>query len=69
MLSYARAFALAEKNGLKIYNIIRGRAYTNMQCGGYITTRTIDKLCAALNCQPGDIVEYIPDDKTDAPTA
>lgn len=23
----------------------------------------IDKLCAALNCQPSDIMEYIPDDK------
>ncbi|MBP2642592.1 MAG: putative transcriptional regulator YozG, Cro/CI family [Firmicutes bacterium] len=21
----------------------------------------IDRLCAALNCQPGDIMEYVPD--------
>lgn len=24
---------------------------------------TLDKLCAALDCQPGDILEYVPDDK------
>ncbi len=22
---------------------------------------TLDKLCEALNCQPGDILEYLPD--------
>lgn len=22
---------------------------------------TLDKLCAALDCQPGDILEYVPD--------
>ena len=26
----------------------------------HIDTRTIDKICDALNCQPGDIMEYIP---------
>lgn len=25
--------------------------------------RTLDKLCKALNCQPSDILEYIPDDE------
>lgn len=24
---------------------------------------TLDKLCAALDCQPGDILEYVPDNK------
>ncbi len=23
---------------------------------------TLDKLCEALNCQPGDILEYLPND-------
>ena len=23
----------------------------------------LDRLCAALNCQPGDLLKYIPDDK------
>ena len=25
-----------------------------------IDSRTIEKICAALSCQPGDIMEYIP---------
>lgn len=29
----------------------------------YISLEVINKLCTALNCQPGDIMEYIPDDK------
>lgn len=28
---------------------------------GHTDTRTIQKVCALLNCQPGDIMEYIPD--------
>lgn len=26
--------------------------------GGHIDTRTIEKLCEFLNCQPGDIMKY-----------
>jgi len=25
---------------------------------------TLDKICAALGCQPGDILAYVPGDKT-----
>ena len=28
---------------------------------GNIDTRTINKLCRLLDCQPGDFMEYIPD--------
>ena len=30
---------------------------------GIIDTRTINNLCEYLNCQPGDLMEYIPDEK------
>jgi len=30
-----------------------------------IDSRTLDKICSALNCQPGDVIEYIPDPKED----
>ena len=29
---------------------------------GIIDTRTINRLCDMLGCQPGDIMEYVPDD-------
>ena len=28
-----------------------------------ITTDTVNKLCRLLNCQPGDILRYLPDEK------
>lgn len=26
---------------------------------------TLDAICKALNCQPGDILEYVPDEESD----
>lgn len=34
--------------------------------GGDVSTPTINKVCKYLNCQPGDIMEYIPDDPKEA---
>lgn len=28
-----------------------------------VPVNVMEKLCAALDCQPGDLFEYIPDDK------
>lgn len=28
-----------------------------------VSLEVIDKICKTLNCQPGDIMEYIPDSK------
>ncbi|MDQ0158336.1 helix-turn-helix domain-containing protein [Alkalibacillus salilacus] len=29
---------------------------------------TLENICKALNCQPGDIIEYLPDDDSDDST-
>ncbi|GIP49006.1 transcriptional regulator [Paenibacillus sp. J53TS2] len=29
----------------------------------YVSLEIIDKLCSALNCQPGDLLEHIPDNR------
>ena len=31
--------------------------------GDVVTTETIEKICNYLNCQPGDIMEFVPDIK------
>jgi len=31
----------------------------------YIDVRTLERICAALNCQPGDVIEYVPESKED----
>lgn len=30
---------------------------------GGLDSKTISKICKALNCQPGDLMEYVPDEE------
>lgn len=65
-LSYEKLFALMKEKGLTTYkirkdNIISQSALTALKNGKSVTTETIEKLCKALNCQPGDIMEYVED--------
>lgn len=48
-------YKLREECGLDSKTIRRLRANENME------TKTLNKLCAALNCSLEDIAEYIPD--------
>ena len=61
MINYNRALELIKQNNIKLYKLVGGNAYINILNNGHITTRTIDKLCSALQCQPGDLMQYIPD--------
>ena len=67
-IKYDKLIALMQKNGVTSYtmkkdNIIGQATYKKIIGGGDIDTRTIAKLCALLECQPGDILEYEPDSK------
>lgn len=45
-------------------NIMSQSAWQKIRTGeGIIDTRTINKICNILNCQPGDIMEYVEDDE------
>ena len=48
---------------LKKNKIIGQATYKKIMGGGDIDTRTISKMCELLNCQPGDILQYVPDDQ------
>ncbi|MBQ9841796.1 MAG: helix-turn-helix transcriptional regulator [Clostridia bacterium] len=48
-------YYLREKAGIDSKTIRRLRANDNME------TKTLDKLCTALNCRLEDIAEYIPE--------
>ena len=52
---------LALKTGLKIATVqaIGGREGYNTRLSA------IDKLCGVLGCQPGDLMEWVPDDPID----
>ena len=66
MLSYEKAFSLLSEKGYTTYKIRRAQilsanTWANMKDGKSIKTETIDRLCALLGCQPGDLMEYLPD--------
>lgn len=46
-------------------NILPQSTLQRLREGKPITTETIDILCQLLNCQPGDILEYIPDQESE----
>ena len=62
---YEKLIAKMEQEGYKIRKekIISESTLQNIREGKRITTDSIAALCGALNCQPGDILEYIPDEK------
>ena len=63
-MKYEKLFALMKEKGLTTYRIrkekiVSENALTSMRAGKSVTTDTIDALCRALACQPGDIMEYV----------
>ena len=66
MIVYNKLLSLMKEKGLTTYkirqnNVISQRAIASITHGGSITVETINKLCRALQCQPGDILEYVED--------
>ena len=65
---YDKLFKLLKEKGITTYkirkeNLISQASLTKMKNNeGNIDTRTLERLCKLLNCQPGDIMEYVPDD-------
>ena len=68
---YDKLFSLLKERGVTTYkirqeNIVSQAALTKMKNGeGNVDSRTLERLCAYLQCQPGDIMEYQPDIKED----
>ena len=63
-MKYEKLFALMKEKRLTTYrirkeNIISQSALTSLKAGKSVTTDTIAALCKALDCQPGDIMEYV----------
>ena len=72
-IKFDKLFVLLEKEGISTYkirkdNIVSQAAFQKMRTGtGDIDTRSINRLCAVLNCQPGDIMSYEPDTPPEPP--
>lgn len=68
-IKYDKLFLLMKEKGLTTYkirkeNIISQGALTSLRAGKSVTMDTIEKLCKVLECQPGDIIVYVPDNNT-----
>ena len=62
-IKYNKLFAILATRGLKKTDLIElahisAPTLAKLSKGETVTTEVISKLCQALNCQPGDIMEY-----------
>ena len=65
-MKYDRLFVLMKEKGLTTYRIRKERIISEgtlqkLREGQAVSTESLAALCKALNCQPGDIMEYVED--------
>lgn len=70
-MKYNKLFALLALRGMKksdlvSLKVISSPTLAKLSKGESITTTVLCQLCEFLKCQPGDLMEYVPDEpKTD----
>ena len=72
-IRYDKLFALLKEKGHTATYWLRQQGLhaatvSKLRKNERVNTDTIERLCALLNCQPGDIMEYV-DSNEDTPTA
>lgn len=65
-ISYKKLFQLLEEKGWTTYKIRKEKligqgTLTALNGTGGLDAKTISRLCEVLDCQPGDLMEYLPD--------
>lgn len=67
---YDKLFLLLREKGLTMYSLRKDQVVgvatlEKMRKGeGHVDTRSLENLCKYLHCQPGDLMEYVPDEET-----
>lgn len=67
VLKYDKLFKKLEENNVTTYvlrkeKVMGQQTYYNLKNGGGdLSGKSIDSLCRLLNCQPGDLMEYVQD--------
>ena len=68
-ISYQKLFRLLEEKGWTTYKIRKEKligqgTLTALKNGtGGLDSKTISRLCEVLDCQQGDLMEYVPDNQ------
>ena len=70
MIRFDKLWETMEKKGVSTYKLreecgIDSKTVRRLRTNENIETKTIDKLCRALDCEVGDIMEFV-SDKADA---
>ena len=66
MMKYYKLFIMLDKKGMKrtdLLKIVSCVTLAKLGKGESVTTDILCKICDFLDCQPGDIMEYIPEQK------
>lgn len=62
-ISFEKLQRKMDENGIKKFDLrkagVNSQILDKVLNNGNVDTRTINKLCRLLNCQPGDIMEYV----------
>lgn len=69
-VSYGKLFALMEEKGLKKVDLrktykLNPKTVDSLVNNRSVTVDTIMLLCEILDCQPGDLMEYVKDTKVE----
>lgn len=68
-VSYKKLFNIMDERGLKKYwlrqNGINPKVVDALKNNRNVNVSTLLDLCRLLNCQPGDLIEYIPNNDSD----
>lgn len=66
-ITYQTLFEFLELKGLNRrwlrLNGIHPNTVDRLNKDGYVSTEIIERICKLLDCQPGDIMKYIPDEE------
>lgn len=69
MIKYDKMFKLLKEKGynttrIRKEKVISEDTLTSIRAGkGGLSHKTINKLCKILECQPGDLMEWIPEEE------
>ena len=67
MIIFHRLWATMESRGISMYQLrekcgIDSKTIRRLRANDNMETKTLNKLCAVLSCEIGDIAKYVPDD-------
>lgn len=66
MIKYDKIFKMFEDRNMSMYAVRKNKLMNdatirNLKNGGNLDCGTLNRLCNFFECQPSDLIEYIPD--------